>query len=101
MQLSIKAPSVMRRLAYKVLSTLTEDFIKKEFKAVSTKVEMVTDEIINEFTNYQLKTIPKSYCEVNTTTKPTSSKVRICIGRMLIVLWTLTKLIVIWNLVST
>lgn len=101
MQLSIKAPSVMRRLAYKVLSTLTEDFIKKEFKAVSTKVEMVTDEIINEFTKYHLETIPKSYCEVKTTEKPTSSKVRICIRSMLIVLWTLTKLIVTRNLVST
>ena len=70
------APSAIRRLATKILATFPEDFIKKELKSTSAKVERVTDEIASQFSKYQVESIPKFYYEVETTEKSTSSRVQ-------------------------
>ena len=68
-----KAPSAIRWLATKILTAFPEDFIKKEFKSVSAKAEIVTDEIGSELSKYQMESIPKCYYEVETTEKSTSN----------------------------
>ena len=71
-----KAPSAIRWLATKILTAFPEDFIKKEFKSVSAKAEIVTDEIGSELSKYQMESIPKCYYEVETTEKSTSNWVQ-------------------------
>ena len=70
------APSAIRKLVTKILATFPEDFIKKEFKSASTKVEIVTDEIASEFSKYQMESIPKCCYKVETTEKSTSNRVQ-------------------------
>ena len=55
-------------LATKILATFLENFIKKEFKSASAKVE-----IASEFSEYQMESIPKCYYEVETTEKSSSN----------------------------
>ena len=51
LQMEKNAPSPIRRLATKILATFSEDFIQKEFKSASVKVETVTDEIATELSD--------------------------------------------------
>ena len=73
LQMEKNATSAIRILATNILATFLEDFIKKEFKSASAKVEIITDEIASEFSKYQMESIPKSYDEVETTEKLTSN----------------------------
>ena len=76
MQTSKNAPSAIRRLSSTILSTFPGDFITKEFQSVSSNVEMVTDQIMSEFTKYQLEAIPKSYFEEQSNENKSSSRVQ-------------------------
>ena len=76
LQMDKNATSAIRILATNILATFLEDFIKKEFKSTSAKVEIITDEIASEFSKYQMESIPNSYDEVETTEKLTSNRVQ-------------------------
>ena len=76
LQMEKNATSAIRILATNILVTFPEDFIKKEFKSASAKMEIITDEIDSEFSKYQMESIPKSYDEVETTEKLTSNRVQ-------------------------